>query len=92
MYSAISKSALRAELVLHCHFSDNEKEESLGKQLQRKKLGHGVNLPQEEVFENGFSYIIQGHILKKTIIKQPLQNMAFLDSDIAICNLNLKNV
>lgn len=79
-------------MVLHCHFSDNDGEESLGKQLQRKKLGHGVNFPQEEVSENGFSHIIQGHILKKTIVKCPLQSTAFLEGDITIYNLNLKNV
>lgn len=61
-YGAISKSALRTKLVLHCHFSDNERRERL---WQSKQLRHGMSFPEEQGSAYGLSFMIWDHILKK---------------------------
>ena len=72
-YGAISESALGTKLVLHCHFCDNEGEESLGKQLASKWWGPSVDFQEDRGSEDGLNILTQGHVLEKTPVKLPLQ-------------------
>lgn len=79
-------------MVLHRHLCDNEREESLGKQLASKWWGPSVNFPEERGSEDGLNILTQGHVLKKAPVKLLLQKTAFLLGNLAIGNQSLKNV
>lgn len=92
-YGAISESALGTKLVLHCHFCDNEGEESRESNWQANGGDSVWGLPRRQRLWGWAQHPDSGSRLKKDTCKTSFaEKTAFLLGNLAICNQSLKNV